>query len=297
MRPRTTSARFSLIVSWINPHDIYRIKGLPPLDPDKRAEVRVPANLDDDLSLKPEPQRIYLAEDQGKPFRNDGPEDWRDYIAFYQQLTEQVDAEIGSVVHRLHERGGNPLIVFSSDHGDLGGAHGLPFKGPAMYEELIRVPLLISWPGRIPPGTCDALVSTIDILPTLCDLADIAPPDGIDGRSLRPWLENPDRPTGRDVLFAEYHGKQNWRVPIRMVRSKTWKYVRYRRYGEELYHLEIDPGELKNLANDPRFAAVKKDLSVQLDRWIERTEDPFPQLTVTDRRGKEIEQREAQGRR
>ena len=75
------------------------------------------------------------------------------------------------MVDLVDEYSPRSLIVFTSEHGDLGGAHGLPYKGPAMYEELIRVPLVISWPDQILVGESDALVSSIDLLPTLCDLA------------------------------------------------------------------------------------------------------------------------------
>jgi choline-sulfatase len=175
--------------------------------------------------------------------------------------------------------------VFSTDHGDLGGAHGLPYKGPAMYEELVRVPLVIAWPGRIRAARTDALVSLIDLLPTLCDLAEVAPPPGdLDGLSLRPILDQRAARV-RDIVFAEYYGKQSWRVPIRMARTDRWKYVRYRNDGEELYDLERDPGELRNLAAEPNAAGERMRLSRELDDWMRRTADPFPSLTTTDRSG------------
>lgn len=290
-RTRADRRPLLLVASWINPHDIYHINRPPNIDPERIAEVRLPVSLDDDLAKKPFPQRHFLAADQGKPFRAYTRARWKRYVAFYHQLTTQVDAEIGQVVRVL--RGGTglaPLIVFSSDHGDLGGAHGLPYKGPAMYEELIRIPLVLSWPGHLEPAVSDALVSHIDLLPTLCDLAGIAPPPDLDGASLRPLLTAADPTTvvWRDAVFAEYYGKQNWRVPIRMVRTKRFKFVTYRRYGQELYDLTADPHERINLAADPAHAATRKALAARLDAWTNRTKDPFVQLTVTDRKGKAI---------
>jgi len=154
-----------------------------------------------------------------------------------------------------------------------------------MYEEVIRVPLVISWPGRVRAARSDALVSLIDLLPTLCDLTGVPAPDDVDGLSLRPVLEQL-APHVRDVVFAEYYGKQAWRVPIRMARTARWKYVRYLGYGEELYDLAADPGELRNLAREPGAASDRTRLARELDAWIRRTGDQFPRLTTTDRSGK-----------
>ena len=94
-----------------------------------------------------------------------------------------------------------------------------------MYEELVRIPLVISWPGRIRAARSDALVSLIDLLPTLCDLTGVPMPADVDGLSLRPVLTPSPRsaPRVREMVFAEYCGKQSWRVPIRMVRTARWK--------------------------------------------------------------------------
>ena len=153
-----------------------------------------------------------------------------------------------------------------------------------MYEELVRVPLVVSWPGRIRPARSDALVSLIDLLPTICDLTGVAAPDGVDGLSLRPVLEQ-RADNVREMVFGEYDGKQAWRVPIRMVRTARWKYVRYLNYGEELYDLAADPGELRNLAREPSGKSERARLARELDDWIRRTGDPFPTLTTTDRSG------------
>jgi arylsulfatase A-like enzyme len=280
-----------LVVSWINPHDIYSV--LSDAAPSQRAlaGVRVPANTVDTLQQKPFPQRHYLEADQGKPFVGADGAMWRRYRAFYNGLVETVDREIGLVLDAVGRRDIPPITVLSSDHGDLGGAHGLPYKGPAMYEEPIRVPLVIAWPGGIPAGRSDALVSLIDLLPTLCDLTGVPAPKGVDGLSLRPLLER--RASGRrawrrDMIVGEYYGKQAWRVPIRMLRTARWKYVRYLGYGEELYDLTADPAELRNLAQEPRAASERRRLARELDDWIRRTDDPFPRLTVTDRAGRVI---------
>ena len=271
-----------MIVSWLNPHDIYDVLSAPPPPPGALANTSLPPNLVDDLRAKPFPQRHYLEQDQGRPFAGADRGVWRRYRAFYNRLVEDVDREIGIVLDALSRSGVRPITIFSSDHGDLGGSHGLPYKGPAMYEELVRVPLVISWPQRIETGRSDALVSLVDLLPTLCDLTGVPVPDGVDGLSLRAVLQA-RAPRVREVVFAEYYGKQSWRVPIRMVRTPRWKYVRYAGYGEELYDLDADPGELHNLAGETRAASEHTRLARELDEWMVRTADPFPRLTPTDR--------------
>jgi choline-sulfatase len=275
-----------LVVSWLDPHDIYGVLSAAPPDARAMSGTRLPPNLIDDLRDKPFPQRHYLEEDQGKPFVGADPKVWRRYRAFYNGLVETVDREIGTVLGAIATGDVPPITVFSTDHGDLGGAHGLPYKGPAMYEELVRVPLVISWPGTIQAARSDALVSLIDLLPTLCDLTGVPAPANVDGLSLRPVLERRAQQV-REIVFAEYYGKQAWRVPIRMVRTARWKYVRYQGHGEELYDLDVDPGELRNLAATSAGAAERARLARELDEWIKRTGDPFPQLTATDRSGRE----------
>ena len=274
-----------LVVSWLDPHDIYNVFTAAPPDARALAAARLPSNLIDDLQHKPFPQRHYLEEDQGKPFVRADREVWRRYRAFYNGLVETVDREIGTVLDAFAASDVPPITIFTTDHGDHGGAHGLPYKGPAMYEELVRVPLVVSWPGRIRPARSDALVSLIDLLPTICDLTGVAAPDGVDGLSLRPVLEQ-RADNVREMVFGEYYGKQAWRVPIRMVRTARWKYVRYLSYGEELYDLAADPGELRNLAREASGKSERARLARELDDWIRRTGDPFPTLTTTDRSGR-----------
>jgi arylsulfatase A-like enzyme len=281
---KASRAPLLLIVSWLNPHDIYNVLTEPPAA-QKMASVSLPGNLADDLAGKPFPQRHYLHDDQGKPYVGADTQTWRRYRAYYNGLVETVDREIGLVLKAARTGNAAPITIFSSDHGDLGGSHGLPYKGPAMYEELVRVPLVMSWPGRVRAGRSDALVGLIDILPTLCDLVGLAAPADIDGVSLKPLLER-NSTAVRQVIFSEYYGKQNWRVPIRMARTSRWKYIRYLSHGEELYDLESDPGELRNRAGDPAAQSEKTRLSQALDDWMRSTADPFQGLGVTDRAGK-----------
>jgi len=284
-----------LIVSYINPHDIYQItkateKDLVPLKP-----IRLPMNLADDLVTKPSPQRQFRNDDQGSPIRTYSHDDWRRYITFYYLLTEKVDAEIGHVVRAVRQNNPQSLICFTSDHGDFAGAHGMPFKGPAMYEELVRIPLILSWPGHVTPAVRDELVGHIDLLPTLCDLACIAHPTPLDGHSLQPLLNasKDESPAWGDAVFVEYLGKQRWRVPIRMIRTRDWKYVRYQNNEAELYCLRSDPYEWRNLIGEDAYRQQRRAFSARLDQWIHETRDPFASLSTTDRRGQALSRDQA----
>ncbi len=157
-----------------------------------------------------------------------------------------------------------------------------------MYEELVRIPLAISFPPRVPLGKrMDQLVVHVDLLPTLCDLADLPTPKRIHGRSLISLLES-KRAQWRDYVIGEYYSKQRWVNPIRMVRTTRWKYTRYRKWGEELYDLRNDPGELNNLASREPHAPTKRKLRDILDEWIQNTADPFESLSPTDRAGRVV---------
>jgi len=198
---------------------------------------------------------------------------WRLHRWLYCRLTEEVDRKIGIVLDALREAGleENTLIVFTSDHGDLDGAHRLEHE-TLLYEESVRVPFIMSLKNRIPAGRVDAthLVSNgLDLLPTLCDYAGIPVPEGLHGCSVRAVAEgNMAGPAWRDHVVAESRNS-------RMVRTSRYKYVVYdcgeRR--ETLVDMEEDPGEMKNLASEPKLAGVLNHHRRLLADWIDRTGD------------------------
>lgn len=283
---------FCLFVSFVNPHDIYSFKKIQKQIPLGRRRIVLSFSRHDDLSTKPPPQLRFLKEDQGVAVTGFTDADWRKYLEVYYHLTEKVDARIGEILDALRASGleRDTIVVFTSDHGDLAGAHGSPYKGPCMYRELVEVPLAIRWPAGIGPAqVCDELVSNVDFLPTLCDLAGIAPPDGVEGKSLRPLLEGSAPRRWREFIVSEYYSKQKWANPIRMLQTKRWKYIRYRHWGEELYDLERDPAEVTNLAHTlppaGEIRQVRDRLTARLDAWMRETNDNFNQLEPTDRDG------------
>lgn len=204
--------------------------------------------------------------------------EWRGYLNAYYRLTEKVDAETGKVISALIKNGlrDNTIIVFTSDHGDGAAAHKWAAK-LSLYEESSHIPLILSWPGHIEVGRKDEnhLTSQIDILPTLCDYAGINPKVSFTGRSLRPIIENPDADWRKYLVveLADYQPDPGRKG--RMLRTSRYKYHVYSSGtdNEQLFDLLIDPGEMKNLANDPAFDDIKKEHQVLLQKWMMHTND------------------------
>jgi arylsulfatase A-like enzyme len=204
---------------------------------------------------------------------------WRAYVAAYYHMTQQVDRCIGLILESLDAGGwtDNTLVIFTSDHGDGCASHRWVAKN-AFYEESMRVPLILSFPGRIQQGAVDRdhLASGLDLLPTMCDYADLPGPDTMRGNSLRTVLEDPSAP-GREFVVGELtHGKRDAPRHGRMIRGRRYKLNVYSTGdpAEELFDLQEDPGELRSLANDPALVSVKEDLRAKLRAWMEETADP-----------------------
>jgi len=287
---------FALFVSLRDPHDVYDF------DPaEARAgdfsKVPLPESWEKtDLADRPAPQREFMAADRRGKIMKDVPiAGWKAYRRFYRDKVRLFDERLGGVLVALRERGllESTIVVVTSDHGDMDAAHRLVFKGPFMYDEVVRVPLVVRVPKAFggKTGRSSTLVVNCDLAPTLLDFAGAEPPrDEVDGKaaprkfdgvSLRPWLTGATAPPERDSIVVQYYGKQQWVVPIRSLRTRDWKYVVYAggaADGEELYDLAHDPGEIVNLAHDATFAATKAELLARLDRWIEDHHDPWKSL-------------------
>ncbi|MGN6701068.1 MAG: sulfatase-like hydrolase/transferase, partial [Thermomicrobiales bacterium] len=274
-----------LVASFNDPHGVYALRRITrPLETDG---ITLPASFDDDLATKPAAQRTYRDEDQPAALPLDEATARR-YVAWYAYMVERADGYLARLLTALDSRpalAANTVVVFASDHGDLACAHRLPFKGPCMYEELVRVPLLVQGPGIARGAMRSELVTLADLLPTLCDLAQATTPAGLDGQSLLPLLHGAT-PPWRDAVIGQYHGKQRWFCPIRMVRTATQKFTLYTTGERELYDLAADPAERHNRAGDPGYAAIERDLAGRLAAWMETEGDPFPHFRATDREGR-----------
>ena len=206
----------------------------------------------------------------------------RESLKGYFAAVTAMDLDIGRLLDRLDHHGirEDTLVVFLSDNGFSLGHHGFWGKGNGtnplnMYEHSIRVPALISQPGRLPEGAVQpAMFSAYDFMPTLLSYLHLPVPwdRSLPGRNaVETWTGQTGQPdAGRDhvVVFDEYGG-------TRMIRTETWKYVhRYPGGPNELYDLENDPDERTNLADDAGYAGRRRSLRGELERWFERYADP-----------------------
>jgi len=247
-------------VSIVNPHDIYGVtKILEKVEP--WPAVKPPYSGLENLAGKPSEQREYVDKDQGRATRSYTPEDWVRYRSHYCELVEKVDACLGMVLDAAPDLG-STIVVCTSDHGDALGEHGLPFKGPFMYEEGISIPLLISAPGNgLGKGLRYDLVTQADLLPTLAALAGVKAPASLFGIDLT--RSRNERP----AVFLEYYAKQKWVNPIRTIRTRRWKLNWYDRGNQELYDLASDPYETRNRAGEAALSQIQSDLEKRLNAW------------------------------
>jgi len=223
---------------------------------DFQSQVRRPEELDIN-------NRYYSLE-KDLPY---GQGDVRLLQAAYAAMIKQVDDQLGRILDALEVSGqrDNTIVIFTSDHGEMLGDHGLIQKGCRFYEGLVRVPLIFSWPGHIKAGLrSDALVELSDKAPTLLQLVDEEVPDHMTGKSLLPILKGDASPSyHRDFVRCEYYDALQ--APdgtfATMYRDQQYKLVVYhgRAYGE-LYDLEEDPDEFDNQWETPAFIATRAKL-------------------------------------
>ncbi|MBN1345182.1 MAG: sulfatase-like hydrolase/transferase [Phycisphaerae bacterium] len=282
---------FLLVASFLNPHDICqwaRGDNLPngpvgqPPAPDKCPPL--PENFE-----IPPNEPSFLREMQVKapkiyPTTRWTPDRWRQYRWAYNRLVERVDTEIGKLLAALSQSGhaDDTLIVFTSDHGDGGGAHRWNQK-QVLYEEPARVPFILSGRGVVKPGREDQthLISTgLDLMPTLCDYAGIDPPAGLRGMSVRPIAEGRAPKAWRDSVVSETtfsSSGESFALSGRMLRTTRYKYIVYSKGTprEQLFDMERDPGETRSLVGQPEHHAALNDCRRRLAAWCKATGDAF----------------------
>ncbi|MDF1516124.1 MAG: sulfatase-like hydrolase/transferase [Anaerolineae bacterium] len=189
--------------------------------------------------------------------------------ASYWALISRMDAMIGQILSALHENdlAGNTLIMYTSDHGDMQGDHGLWWKH-VFYEASARVPLILSWPGMIPNGQrCGRVVSALDASAALVDAAGSEPLPATSGRSLLPLVMGDGGAEWEDVAFSEYCSDEFCPSGVcyqRMIRSGDWKLIYYHDWESQLFNLAEDPDELVNRASDPACHDVVERLTARL---------------------------------
>ena len=190
-------------------------------------------------------------------------------LAQYYGLITQMDLQIGRVLDELDRQqlSDDTLVMFAGDHGYSMGSHGFVGK-QTMYDEGIRTPLIVRHPKLKRGGeVSDALVSLMDLLPTMCDAAEVDTPKDVDGASLIAVYTG-DRKHRRREIFSTFHSLTKHQMSTRCVRTQTHKYIDHLMTDEtEMFDLITDPYELNNLAGKPEYKGIQDDLKQRLKAW------------------------------
>ncbi len=253
----------------------------------KAEDMPLPKANDGELDKKPTFQKLDSIWAHNTPGYFDvkgmSDQDRKEVTAAYYAMCEHIDDEVGRILKALEESGqaDNTIVIFMSDHGEMLGDHGIYLKGPHFYEEAVRVPLVIRWPGHFSEGKrIKGMIELLDLAPTLIEAAGQPIPQAMQGRSLMPELTGvKDGDTVREDVFSEYYNSWTHGDAYgTMLRTETEKIVLYHGTDQgELYDLEGDPDEFNNLWDDPAYAEMKMRL---MQRCFDRsvfTMDPTPE--------------------
>jgi uncharacterized sulfatase len=271
---RRSGEPFLLVVSYDEPHHPFTC---PPEYAEKFEDYAYPLGpaAYDTLEDKPAHHREW-AEADGVQL-----EDGCARHPLYFGCNSFVDHEIGRVIDAAHAHAPeNTYIIFTSDHGDMLGAHQLRGKGPAMYEEITHMPLIVEQPAGVGAGTTNStLVSHVDLLPTMLELAGLDVPPIMEGQSIVPLLRGEEDEDKSVVIeFHRYeieHDSWGGFQPVRCVVSDRYKLVVNLLHTDELYDLKEDPAEVNNLIDHPGYAEVRNTLHDRLLDWMYDKRDPF----------------------
>ena len=278
---------FCMILWFQSPHSPF-FRARRHMDLYNGVPIPKPATFDDDLKGFPgKPRAFAEADDRIGPYRKGSPEagncarSLEELTKDYYACIVAADENTGRVLEALEEMGrlDDTAIIFSSDHGFFLGEWG-KYDKRFMHEPSIRVPMLVRYPRMIRAGsTAEAMVLNLDVAPTFLELAGVAVPARMQGRSLVPFFKGQEPPAWRkDWLYEyyEYPGDHDVRKH-RGVRSERYKLIHYYEAPEEfeLYDLKEDPGELRNLHADPAYASLERDLRQRLAELRDQTDDRY----------------------
>ena len=277
---------FLMFLSYLNPHDICYKAGMDSRYPDRLSPDRAAATvrylaMKEKMSKEEYEEQLIPFPDNWNPIPGEEPEmvtpglqsrnwtdeEWQLYNWMYNRLTESVDGMIGRVLTALEESGldKNTIVVFTSDHGEMNGAHRLILKN-VMFEEAQRVPFIFAGKGIQHNVDDETLVCNgIDLIPTLCDLTGVEAPDGLPGISLKTYLLGKGKiPDRKYVITESYNSYQ--------ITDGQFKYTVYElpNHPETLVDVTNDPGETKNFANDKAYAEIKTILKAELMKDLDQ---------------------------
>ena len=193
-----------------------------------------------------------------------------------------IDQEIGKIREELEKKGelDNTIIIFTSDHGEYMGDYGLLQKGPFMYDNLIKVPLLFWGKGVEKSVTSDEIVENIDIVPTILELIGKEVPYGIQGESLKNILQKIDKERVKKSAIVTYDARDRG-IMVKSYRDKRYKLNLFmnEEYGE-MYDLEVDPQETTNLFFKEEYLQLKNELLLKACYRMMECSDPLSKRTA-----------------
>ena len=262
LKTREKSKPFFLTASLLQPHDIcfwaiYPDELVPKKLPYKQIANELPPLPPNHKSF---PRKPKLCQSGYNKFDD---AQWQFYLYNYYRMVEMVDADVGRILDALEEtdEAENTVVIFTADHGEGAGRHSNVQKW-FPYDEAAKVPLIFSLPGKIKENVrSDVLVSGLDIVPTICSFAGIAPPKDCKGENLKPYLEGGPAPK-REFVAYETH------ICGRNIRTKKYKYVKYKNDPVEMFFdMENDPWETKNLYDNTKFAKEIQHHRDLLKNW------------------------------
>ena len=230
----------------------------------------------DNLSGKPLMQRLWAGSSCGKSseeLRRPGK-----FLQYYLGCNSFVDAEIGRVLDRVYAVAPEALVIFTSDHGDMLGAHCLSGKNAAAYKEVANIPLIIR--GGEKGKVIKDPASHIDLVPTIMDYMGLPVLKVLEGKSMLPRIYNSGISLNETVFieFTRYEADHDTFGGLQMMRAavnERYKLVIHLLDTDELYDMENDPYEVKNLINNEEYQAARNDLHVKILDNMNRTRDPY----------------------
>ena len=243
---------WACFISVIEPHDPF-ISSKKFYDMYDDIDIKLPKSFEDDLSDKPN-----LYKRAQKVFENMTKEDHIESIRNYYAMVTEIDYEYGKIIDLLEEKGEleNTIIIFTSDHGEALSSHGIYAKNLCAFEEIFRIPMIISGPSIKENKISEDLVSSMDLCPTILDLFDQDEIKNIDSNSFKQILCTNEVNT-IDKCFAEYDGTRI-KLTQRILWYKDLKYVFNGFDYDELYDLSNDVEEMNNLINDKNYTKQKE---------------------------------------
>lgn len=261
----------------LDPPDDYLEKYLDCLD-----EIPLPNYVEGELENKP-PYQKKFHERQNYDQRTE--KDHRMIKAAYWAMVEHIDTQVGRMLDALEETGQkeDTIVIFTSDHGEMLGDHGLYIKGPFLYDPAIQVPLIVSYPGTIEGGRrSSTLVELGDLAPTIIEAAGMERHPGMQTKSFWSYIKKPGKLEDdfRDDVYCEYYNS-NPNDPAQyctMVRTQEYKLINM--HGQEtgeLYDLKEDPGENNNLWFSSEYQEIKMKMLERMTDRMAMTADPLPE--------------------